>query len=184
MRSVFMPPGLTVLDFARLDSISSSTRLIKYGTSLYRERDPFRNIYTILAGSFKTVVRHPDGRNQVTGFQLVCDTLGLDGVYTSHHNCEAIAIEDSLVCIIPFYLLEHLCSEVKAIQQHVHRMMSGEIVRESALMMFARHDVRGSTSCCVSAQHVRLPQDSRLLASGIQPANDTRRNRQLPRDET
>jgi CRP/FNR family transcriptional regulator len=109
--------------------------MIRNRTSLYRENDPFRNVYTILAGSFKTIVRHPDGRNQVTGFQLSGDTLGLDGVHTSHHTWEAVAIEDSRVCIIPFYLLELLCSEFKAIQQHVHRMMSGEIVRESALMM-------------------------------------------------
>jgi CRP/FNR family transcriptional regulator len=135
MWSVSMPLGLTVLDSARLDSIRSSTRMIKNGNSLYRENDPFRNIYTILAGSFKTIVRHPDGRNHVTGFQLAGDMLGLDGVYTSHHSWEAIAIEDSRVCIIPFYLLELLCSEVKAIQQYVHRMMSSEIVRQSAVMM-------------------------------------------------
>jgi CRP/FNR family transcriptional regulator len=56
-------------------------------------------------------------------------------VCSDEQNCDAIALEDSKVCVIPFDLLEDLCHDVKAMQQHVHRMMSGEIVRESGLMM-------------------------------------------------
>lgn len=78
---------------------------------------------------------HRDGVGQITGFQVAGETLGLDGVFAEQHSCDAIALEDSLVCIIPFDLLELLCREVKAMQHHVHRMMSGEIVRESGLMM-------------------------------------------------
>jgi CRP/FNR family transcriptional regulator len=91
--------------------------------------------HAVRARSFKTVVMHRDGREQVTGFHLAGDVLGLDGVCSRRHSCDALAIEDSKVCIIPFHLLEAMCREVKALQQHVHRLMGGETVREATLMM-------------------------------------------------
>ncbi|OUL96499.1 helix-turn-helix domain-containing protein [Paraburkholderia hospita] len=122
-------------EFASGSSVICATRTVKQGATLYRAGDPFHSIYTVCAGSFKTVLMHRDGVGQITGFHLEGETLGFDGVFAEQHTCDAIALEDSLVCIIPFDLLELLCREVKAMQHHVHRMMSGEIVRESGLMM-------------------------------------------------
>ncbi len=135
MRSTFRAQILTEVDIERIDSITSSMRMVKNGTSLYRENDPFRNIYTVYAGSFKTIVMRHDGHQQVTGFHLVGDTLGFDGIYNTHHNWTAVAIEDSNVRITPFHLLERLCCEVTTIQKHMHRLMSSEIARESQMML-------------------------------------------------
>ncbi|WP_104566248.1 helix-turn-helix domain-containing protein [Ralstonia mannitolilytica] len=136
MRPASMPLGLTAIaDLACIDSVTSSMRMVKNGAALYRENDPFRSIYPIHAGSFKTTIMGRDGHTQITGFHLVGDTLGLDGVSTNHHNCEVIAIEDSCVRIIPFDLLEHLCSEVKSIRRLVHQVMSNEIARQAELLL-------------------------------------------------
>jgi CRP/FNR family transcriptional regulator len=135
MREIWMPPGLTPLELKRLDSIICTSRMVKRGDVLYRANDIFESLYAVQAGSFKTVIMHRDGREHVTGFHLPGDALGLGGVCTKRYRCDAIAIEDSSVRIIPFQLLEILCREVKVIQHHVHRMMSGEIVRESGLML-------------------------------------------------
>ncbi len=134
-RSACIPDDLTPLALARIDSIIRSTRTIKRGDTVYRVNDTFQSIYSVRSGSFKTVVMHRDGREQVTGFHLTGEILGLDGVCSERHSCDAIALEDSTVCIIPFCLLEQLCREFTAIQRHVHQMMSREIVRESGLMM-------------------------------------------------
>jgi CRP/FNR family transcriptional regulator len=119
----------------------------------------------VRAGSFKTIVMHRDGREQVTGFHLAGDALGLDGVSTGHHSCDSIAIEDSHVCIIPFHLLESLCRELKGVQQHVHRMMSSEIVRESVLMMLL-----GTMSAEQRVAAFLLNLSTRLKARGYSPA--------------
>jgi CRP/FNR family transcriptional regulator len=124
-----------VRDLVRLDSLIYSTRKVKRGEDLYLANDKFQSIYAVRTGSFKTVVRHPDGREQVTGFQLLGDTLGLDGICAGQHTCDAIALEDSCVCVIPFRLLEEMCRDTEVMQHHVHRMMSSEIVRESQIMM-------------------------------------------------
>jgi len=165
MRAVCLPQGLSALELQRLDSIICSSRMVRQGETLYRTSDAFQSIYAVRAGSFKTVVMHRDGREQVTGFQLAGDALGLDGVSTGHHTCNAIAIEDSNVCIIPFSLLETLCREVKGVQQHVHRMMSGEIVRESVLMMLL-----GTMSAEQRVAAFLLNLSARLKARGYSAA--------------
>jgi len=123
------------LDLNRLDAILSTTRKVKRGEALYRANDQFNSIYTVRAGCFKTVVTHRDGGEQVTGFQLTGETLGLDGVFAERHNCDAIALEDSEASVIRFALLVSLCREVSSMQHHLLRLMSGEIVRESSLLL-------------------------------------------------
>lgn len=126
------------IDTSGLERLNNAVRCIRAvhrGHALYRPGDSFRSIYAVRAGSFKTVVMDRDGREQVTGFGIVGDTLGIDGIASGKHGCEAIALEDSSVCVMPFDLLEMLCREVSAIQRHVHQMLGAEIVRESALMM-------------------------------------------------
>jgi CRP/FNR family transcriptional regulator len=135
MRASCLPEGLTPGETERVEALICSSRTIRNGEPLYRAGDSFQSIYAVRAGSFKTVVMHRDGREQVTGFNLAGDVLGLDGICSGRHSCDALAIEDSKVCIIPFHLLEAMCRDIKALQQHVHRMMGGEIVREATLMM-------------------------------------------------
>ncbi|KWN95080.1 fumarate/nitrate reduction transcriptional regulator Fnr [Burkholderia ubonensis] len=135
LRNVCMPQSLTPAEFARVDAMICTTRHVKRGEALYRSGDAFHSIYAVRTGSFKTVVMHRDGGEQVTGFQIVGESLGLDGLHAGHHNGDAIALEDSTVCIIPFGQLEQLCHEVRTMQHHVYQMMSGEIVRESGLML-------------------------------------------------
>jgi len=135
MRAICMPPELSAEDLAKLDTVICSSRSVKRGDTLYRTGDGFQSIYAIRVGSFKTVVMHRDGREHVTGFQIAGEALGLDGVCAGQHNCDAIALEDSAVCIIPFAKLEVLCRELRPMQHHIYQMMSSEIVRESAQMM-------------------------------------------------
>lgn len=165
MRSACMPQTLSAQELSRFDSIVSATRLIKRGDSLYRANDTFQSIYAIRSGSFKTVVMHRDGREQVTGFHLAGEVLGLDGVCTEHHSSDAIAIEDSSVCIIPYALLESMCAESKRLQQQVLRMMSGEIVRESSLMMLL-----GTMSAEQRVAAFLLNMSSRMKARGYSAA--------------
>lgn len=165
LRSICMPQGLTPAELERMESLMCVSRTIKHGESLYRANDSFQSIYAVRAGSFKTVVMHRDGREQVTGFHLAGDSLGLDGICSGQHSCDAIAIEDGNVCIIPFHLLETMCREVKVVQNHVHRLMGGEIVREATLMMLL-----GTMSADQRVAAFLLNLSGRLKTRGYSPA--------------
>lgn len=126
---------IDTLTHERLNDAVQCVRIVHRGNALYHPGDAFRSIYAIRTGSFKTVVMHREGNEQITGFGIIGDTLGIDGIASGRHSCEAIALEDSSVCMMPLDLLEMLCREVKTIQHHVHQMLGAEIARESSLMM-------------------------------------------------
>lgn len=135
MRELCMPIGLSVEELKRVDELVKRRPLIKRGTSLFHNGEKFTSLYAIRTGFFKTCVMTEDGRDQVTGFQMAGEIIGLDGIVNDHHSCDAIAIEDAEVCVLPFEKIEEISREVKALQHHVHKIMSREIVREHGVML-------------------------------------------------
>ncbi|MDR1228618.1 MAG: fumarate/nitrate reduction transcriptional regulator Fnr [Azoarcus sp.] len=130
-----LPFGMIDSDIHRLDELVGVRRRIKRQQPLYRTGDPFEAIYAIRIGSFKTDVLLEDGREQVTGFQMTGEILGLDGISAELHSCNAIALEDSEVCVIPYAKLEELARIVEGLQHRFHKVMSREIVRDHGVMM-------------------------------------------------
>ena len=165
LRHVCLPVGLSDMDLRQLDGLVRLRRTVKRGETLYRTAKPFESLYAVRAGSFKTLILHSDGREQVTGFQMGGEILGLDGIGTEHHTCEAIALEDSTVCVIPFKMLEQLSHEVPSIQRQLHRIMSQEIVREHGVMMLL-----GSMRAEERLATFLLNLSQRLFARGYSPS--------------
>ena len=135
LRELCMPVGLSDADMQRIDDIVATRRKIKRGTPLFRNGERFTSLYAIRTGFFKTCVATEDGRDQVTGFQMAGEIIGLDGIVNDHHTCDAVALEDAEVCVMPFERIEDLSREVTSLQHHVHKIMSREIVREHGVML-------------------------------------------------
>lgn len=130
-----MPLGLSEEELKRLDDLVAIRRKVPRGESLYRNGEKFSALYAIRTGFFKTTVAAEDGRDQVTGFQMAGEVIGLDGIVSEHHTCDAVALEDAEVCVMNFDRIEDLSREINALQRHVHKIMSREIVREHGVML-------------------------------------------------
>lgn len=135
MRELCMPIGLTQDELNRIDEMIGARRRVKRGEALFHNGERFTNLYAIRTGFFKTCITSEDGRDQVTGFQMAGEIIGLDGIVNDHHSCDAIALEDAEICAMPFAQIEALSREVNALQHHVHKIMSREIVREHGVML-------------------------------------------------
>ena len=135
LREICLPAGLTTQELDQLDTLVNIRRKVKRGEALYRAGETFDAIFAVRSGFFKSRVTYEDGRDQVTGFFMGGEILGMDGIGHGTHNCDAVALEDSVVCSIPYEKLEELSRKVTALQRHFHKMMSREIVRESGVMM-------------------------------------------------
>jgi CRP/FNR family transcriptional regulator len=135
LRELCMPVGLNPIELQRVDELVTQRRSIKRGTALFHNGEPFTSLYAVRTGFFKTSLTTEDGRDQVTGFQMAGEIIGLDGIVNEHHTCDAIALEDAEVCVMPFDRIEEISREVGALQKHVHRIMSREIVREHGVML-------------------------------------------------
>lgn len=135
LRELCMPIGLSTEELDRIDGVVAARRAVKRGTTLFRNGEKFTSLYAIRTGFFKTCVASEDGRDQVTGFQMAGEVIGLDGIVNDHHTCDAVALEDAEVCVLPFDRIEELSREINALQRHVHKIMSREIVREHGVML-------------------------------------------------
>ena len=113
----------------------ATRRKVRAGDALLRADDRFRSLYAVRTGFFKTTVSTRQGREQITGFTMCGELLGLDGIGTGRHQVNAIALEDSQVCVIPYDGLQALAREVPHLQERFHRLMSREIVQDHATMV-------------------------------------------------
>lgn len=135
LRELCLPMGLNATELDKLDTVVSTRKRIKRGTALFNAGDKFTSLYAVRSGFFKTCVTTADGRDQVTGFQMTGEIIGLDGIVSDHHSCDAIALEDAEVCVMPFDQVEQLSREFTTLQHHVHKIMSREIVRDHSVML-------------------------------------------------
>ncbi|MEO7392290.1 MAG: helix-turn-helix domain-containing protein [Ramlibacter sp.] len=135
LRELCLPVRLTPGELARVDELVSERRKVRRGSTLFRHGEAFVSLFAIRTGFFKTRLVAEDGRDQVTGFQMAGEIVGLDGIVNDRHTCDAVALEDAEVCVMPFERMSELSREVSALQLHVHRVLSREIVRENGVLL-------------------------------------------------
>ncbi len=135
LRELCLPVGFSDCEIKRLDALVKTRRSVHRGDTLFRTGGPFTALYAVRTGFFKTRISSEDGRDQVTGFQMAGELLGLDGISAERHTCDAVALEDSQVCVIPFDRLEDLSREFPDLQRQFHKIMSREIVRDHGVML-------------------------------------------------
>ena len=130
LRELCLPCGLNGSEPQLLDDLVYTRKRVKRGESLYRAGGAFDSLYAIRSGFFKSRVVLEDGRDQVTGFHMAGEIMGMDGIGTDAHTADALALEDSEVCVIPYGRLEE-----PRLQRQLHKVMSRELVRDQGVMM-------------------------------------------------
>jgi len=135
MQELCLPAVMSEDDLDRLEVIMSKRHRVEKGQALYRSGDTFTSLYAIRLGHFKTIFDENPVNQQIIGFQMSGDILGMEGIGTARHKCSAVALEDCEVCEIPYSRLESLLTELPSLQAHFHRMMSREINREHQVML-------------------------------------------------
>jgi CRP/FNR family transcriptional regulator, anaerobic regulatory protein len=165
LRELCLPVGLSDEELVSLDQMIGARRAVRRGERLFHAGEAFTALYAVRTGFFKTTTAAEDGREQVTGFQMAGELLGLDGISTDHHACDAIALEDSQVCMIPYGQLESLSREFTLLQHQFHKIMSREIVRDHGVMLLL-----GSMRAEERLAAFLLNLTQRLQARGFSPS--------------
>lgn len=135
LKELCLPVGLRPMEFEQLDAVIRQSRRLKKGEYLFRAGEVFTSLFAIRTGFFKTTVASQDGRDQVTGFFMSGELVGMDGICSHVHSCDAVSLEDSEVCELPFAHMEELGRQIPSLQTHFFRLMSREIVRDQGVML-------------------------------------------------
>ena len=131
LRQICMPVDIQNAEAKLLFERLVTTRIrLRKGDVLFRPGDRFTALYAIRLGSCKTLMLSDEGNEQVTGYHLPGEIIGVEGMGNDVHGCQAIALEDTEVCTLPFERVERLAREDVSFQRRVYRLLSGAIARE------------------------------------------------------
>ena len=135
LNAICVPEGLDAGERDEFIGLVFQHKRLAVGERLYCAGDAFSHLYYVKTGSLKSVMLLHDGREQVTGFHLAGDSLGIDAMGATVHPSESVALEDSWVCAIPYQSLMQLSRRAEPVQNYVQRLLSRELVRDQGVMM-------------------------------------------------
>jgi len=134
LASICLPISLHIDEIDQVDKIVRRGRPLHKGDYLYRMDDDFHSVYAVRSGTIKTIRITNSGLEQVTGFYLPGEILGLDGVGSSIHTNSALALETSAICEIPFDKMDELGKKVPNLNRHLFRLLGKEITADHQLI--------------------------------------------------
>ncbi|MBP0632591.1 helix-turn-helix domain-containing protein [Cupriavidus sp. AcVe19-1a] len=107
---------------------------VRAGDFVFHQGRPALTVYPLRAGSAKQVYESPLGWRQVTGFSLPGDVLGLEPHEAPQHGTAAVALQDSVVCVVPVESLRELMA-VPAFREAALEVMRRNAQRERVLLV-------------------------------------------------
>lgn len=134
LSTLCLPISLQLDDISKLEAIVQRGRPAQKGERIYHAGDRFSSVYAVRSGAIKTVCVTSDGTEQITGFYLPGEIIGMDGIANNTHTNSAIALETSAVCEIPFERLEELSTRLPSLQRRFFQLMSKEITNDQQLI--------------------------------------------------
>lgn len=135
VRRLCLPVSVDKNEINIIDELVVDRPLLKKNDYLFHAGDKFHDLFAIKSGAVKTYGSTRDGREQITGFHFAGELIGLDAIGNSTHNCSAVALEQTVVCALPYKNIENVSLDVPRVQQEITRLMSNEIRNDEEMLM-------------------------------------------------
>ncbi|MDF1691705.1 MAG: fumarate/nitrate reduction transcriptional regulator Fnr [Zhongshania sp.] len=159
LSAICLPLALAQDEIVQLDEIVQRGRPLQKGQHLYRENDTFTSIFAVRSGAVKAYSVSDSGEEQVTGFYLPGEILGMDGIGHNRYASSALAMEVSAICEIPFANIEDLSGKLPNMQKHFFKLLSQEIVEDQRhITLVSKHTAEerlASLIVSISARNAR-----------------------------
>jgi len=128
-----LPRGLSPDETERFEQIVHRSRPIQPGEHLFRAGDEFRSVASVRTGCFKSYVIDHEGQEQVLGFHLPGEIIGLDAIHTHKHVANVVALDTSAVCALTFDTVTSMARHMPELQAELFRIMSHRISELEAI---------------------------------------------------
>lgn len=135
LNQLCLPQALKIEDIDALDQIIKRGRPLQKGEHLFLEGDSFHNIYAVRSGALKAYTSTTEGEEQITGFYLPSELVGLCGLDTESYPVSSQAIETTMVCEIPFDRLERLSDDYPELRHQLMRVMCRKISEDQQMKL-------------------------------------------------
>ncbi len=135
LHELCLPHGLDGEDLDKLDRIVTRTQPLHKGDVLFHTGDKFSNLYAVRTGCIKLTASSDAGDEQILGFYLPGEIIGLDGIEKGIHACTAVALDTSSLCAISFHNLSDVCRQLPALNEQMFRLMGRELSHDNQLLL-------------------------------------------------
>lgn len=130
LQQLCLPAGIDAGELRRLEEIVKLRRPTRANDRLFRVADPLVSLYIARDGAFKTVSLSEHGEEQIVGFHLPGELIGLDALGNGLHRCEAIALTNAHVCEVPLIQLTSVAAQLPRLQQQLLRVIGQGMDRD------------------------------------------------------
>lgn len=103
------------------------------GDHIFREGDDFNAIAAVRGGTVKTYVVDTDGNEQVLGFFLPGEVIGLNAIHHAKYPCNAVALDTVMLCRFSFPKMALLATKMPGLQAQLFRLLSQDIGKAALL---------------------------------------------------
>jgi CRP/FNR family transcriptional regulator len=139
-----LDPMCTILDYGEegsgvAEDVLLRRRPVSRGETIFRKDDPFRSIFAVKSGSFKTYIPKEAGFDQVVGFHVVGELIGAEGFSGKTYPYTARALEDSSVCELRVEGLASTGRSVEALQNGIISLLGHEVAFNHELIASLVH---------------------------------------------
>jgi CRP/FNR family transcriptional regulator len=135
LSNLCLPLALDENDLGSLEDIVQQGRIFNRGESIFSQNTPFRSCFAVRSGAIKTAIISKCGEEQVTGFYMPGEIVGLDSLGREQYASTAKTLERTSVCEFPAEKLQELTSKLPELQHHMYNLMSQEIQNSQQLAM-------------------------------------------------
>jgi len=136
-----LPRSLNINDLHTLDVVIQQRRLVRKGETIFSQGGKSGCIFAVRSGSVKTFTTTKNGEEQILGFHLPGELLGLDGLDNQIHSCSSVALDTSTICELPIDDLNVLCVKMPGLQRQLLSLISHEITQDhTMLLLLARRN--------------------------------------------
>jgi CRP/FNR family transcriptional regulator len=124
---VCLSEGMAKGDLRELHMLVEHVGPLQPGEYVFREGSLFNSIAAVRAGTVKTSLVDHHGREQVLGFHLPGELIGLNAIDGDRYPCDAVALDTVMLCRFSFPKMAMLATRVPKLQQQLFRLMSRDI---------------------------------------------------------
>ncbi len=145
LKDICLPMDLDQESRKALELIIETIGPLHKGDYLFRQGDPFNALYAVRSGYVKTYLTTESGEEQVLGFYVPGEMLGLNSIHAEHERCSAEVLNTSMICRLPFNELSAACRNIPLLQRQLLRLMSRELVMSESLSAIQTAEERIAT---------------------------------------
>ncbi len=166
--------------------IPVAPRVLRRGEHLFRSGQPFEAVFVVRSGAVKTYMISRSGEEQVVGFHLPGDLVGIEAIAAGEYTCSAMALDTCSFCSLPFEKLMRLCGRSRTVRrrfvvQLAHKVVTcenmlltlGQKSAEQRLASFLVHLLRRQYERGFSPTDINLPMSRADIASYLALAVET-----------